>query len=46
MGSDGHTPGKWNWWTSNSWRRLKSDLGGGKTVNVIEPSCAVMAIRM
>lgn len=31
------TAGKWNWWTSCSWKRLRSDLGGGKDVSVIEP---------
>lgn len=33
-----HTPGRWHWWTSCSWRRLKSDLGGGNTANVLEPT--------
>ena len=32
-----HTPGEWGWWTSNSWRRLRSEQGHGKTVSVIEP---------
>lgn len=31
------TPGRWQWWTSNSWRRLKSELGTGTTRNVLEP---------
>jgi hypothetical protein len=33
---NGHTPGPWQWWTSNSWRRLKRD-GHGITQNVLEP---------
>lgn len=32
------TPGRWHWWTSNSWRRLRSDVGHGETVSVIEPT--------
>ena len=31
-----HTPGPWEWWTSNSWRRLKRD-DRGITQNVLEP---------
>ncbi len=31
------TKGRWHWWTSNSWRRLRSDLGGGRTVDVACP---------
>lgn len=30
------TPGPWNWWTSNSWRRLKR-YDRGITQNVLEP---------
>lgn len=30
------TPGQWEWWTSNSWRRLKANVLG-KTNVVIEP---------
>src|SRR5690348_12789162 len=30
------TPGPWEWWTSNSWHRLKHD-DRGKTANVLEP---------
>lgn len=33
------TPGPWQWWTSNSWKRLKHD-GKGETQNVIEPYVA------
>lgn len=29
-----HTPGPWQWWTSNSWRRLSS---GTKDGNVLCP---------
>jgi hypothetical protein len=32
-----HTPGKWKWWTSNSWRRLRSDVGRGQTIDVLHP---------
>lgn len=35
-----HTPGEWKWWTSNSWRRLRSELGHGKTADVIYPYVA------
>lgn len=31
------TPGKWQWWTSNSWRRLRSEKGHGATLSVVEP---------
>jgi hypothetical protein len=31
------TPGPWEWWTSCSWKRLRSNLGGGKAVSVLEP---------
>lgn len=33
----GHTPGPWKWWTSNSWRRLCSDPGRGKSTFVLLP---------
>lgn len=33
---NGHTPGPWVWWTSNSWRRLTRD-DRGITQNVMEP---------
>lgn len=33
-----HTPGNWNWHTSNSWRRLCSDHGHGKQVPVLTPT--------
>lgn len=33
------TPGRWHWWTSNSFRRLKSD-DRGRTHSVIEPTVA------
>jgi hypothetical protein len=32
-----HTPGRWKWWTSNSWRRLRSDVGRGQTIDVLHP---------
>jgi hypothetical protein len=32
-----HTPGKWDWHTSNNWRRLYSDQGHGKQVPVLMP---------
>lgn len=35
-----HTPGKWTWWTSNSWRRLMAEQGGGKRVSVLMPVTA------
>lgn len=31
------TAGRWHWWTSNSWRRLRSDIGGGDSCDVIMP---------
>jgi hypothetical protein len=34
----GHIPGRWNWWTSNSWRRLFSELPGGVQVPVLMPA--------
>jgi len=34
-----HTPPPWTWWTSNSWKRLKRDVGG-ITDNVLEPVVA------
>lgn len=34
---NGHTRGDWTWWTSNSWRRLRSDFGHGTTVDVLMP---------
>ena len=33
-----HTPGNWNWHTSNSWKRLCSDQGHGKQVPVLTPA--------
>lgn len=35
-----HTPGEWEWWTSNSWRRLRSALGHGQTADVCCPYIA------
>ena len=32
-----HTPGPWKWWTSNSWRRLKSETDRSQSHNVLEP---------
>lgn len=32
-----HTPGPWEWWTSNSWRRLRHSDRGVST-NVLYPS--------
>lgn len=32
-----HTRGPWKWWTSNSFKRLKSDDGCGHTCSVLEP---------
>lgn len=34
------TQGRWHWWTSNSWKRLKTELAGGVTRPVLEP-CVV-----
>lgn len=34
---NGHTPGPWKWWTSNSWKRLRADEGRGVTRSVLEP---------
>ncbi len=31
-----HTPGPWEWWTSNSWRRLRRSERGVST-NVLYP---------
>lgn len=31
------TPGKWVWWTSNSWRRLRSEDGRMTTRDVLTP---------
>jgi hypothetical protein len=36
--SNTHTPGKWNWHTSNSWRRLYSEQEHGKQVPVLVPT--------
>jgi len=36
----GITKGEWKWWTSNSWRRLRSDQGHGRDENVLEPFTA------
>jgi hypothetical protein len=35
-----HTPGEWKWWTSCSWRRLRSEQGHGKTLDVLMPVSA------
>lgn len=36
------TPGRWHWWTSNSWRRLMSEQDGGRrTVPVLQPVVAL-----
>lgn len=35
-----HTPGPWEWWTSNSWRRLRSNPANGRDVGVIVPFVA------
>lgn len=32
------TPGPWEWWTSNSWRRLRNDCGRGVHSNVALPT--------
>lgn len=32
----GHTPGRWVWWTSNSWNRLRASQSGVDT-NVLYP---------
>lgn len=31
------TQGRWHWWTSNSWRRLRAETASGSTVSVMEP---------
>ena len=32
------TPGRWTWWTSNSWKRLMSEQDHGRTtVAVLQP---------
>lgn len=36
---DAATPGPWKWWTSCSWRRLKSDRAG-VSLSVAEPFVA------
>ena len=35
-----HTPGPWEWWTSNSWRRLRSNPANGRDAGVIVPFVA------
>lgn len=35
-----HTPGPWEWWTSNSWRRLRSNPSNGRDVGVCVPFVA------
>jgi hypothetical protein len=35
-----HTPGPWEWWTSNSWRRLRSNPADGRDVGVVVPFVA------
>ena len=32
-----HTPGPWEWWTSNSWRRLRSNPANGRDLGVVTP---------
>ena len=34
-----HTPGRWHWWTSCSWKRLRSE-DGMKTHDVVVPYVA------
>ena len=34
------TPGKWKWWTSNSFRRLKSEQENGHSVYVMRATIA------
>lgn len=34
------TPGPWEWWTSNSWRRLRSNPSNGRDVGVCVPFVA------
>lgn len=34
-----HTPGPWEWWTSNSWRRLVHQVGGTQ-IPVCTPTVA------
>lgn len=37
-----HTPGPWEWWTSNSWRRLRSICDGrGNIKDVLIPMVAL-----
>lgn len=33
----GHTPGPWEWWTSNSWKRLRSNPSNGRDAGVAAP---------
>lgn len=35
-----HTPGPWEWWTSNSWRRLRSNPANGRDLGVVTPFVA------
>ena len=37
MGAPKWTAGRWNWWTSNSWRRLRSEVSPGVSTNVLWP---------
>jgi hypothetical protein len=34
------TPGPWEWWTSNSWRRLRSNPANGRDAGVVTPIVA------
>ena len=34
------TPGPWEWWTSNSWRRLRSNPANGRDAGVVTPFVA------
>ena len=35
-----HTPGPWEWWTSNSWRRLHAVGSRGESPSVLAPTVA------
>lgn len=35
------TPGPWEWWTSNSWRRLKQGSERHRSLSILEPITAV-----
>jgi len=36
MNAPKHTPGEWKWWTSNSRKRLRSELPDGRSLDVLE----------